>query len=141
MTERQERARLYAGARWKSVRREVLRQQPLCFVCQHKATVVDHVAGHGHGWRERFFAGPFRSMCWPCHSRKTSTTEQTQGGTGFKRAGTPGVGGRVSSKAEGSLSTHKGIANILGQAKVGSAEAFAQKLREKWQQESSSTKE
>jgi hypothetical protein len=71
-----ERKRLYRGKHWRRVRAEQLAQQPYCAECLRRgrrtpASVVDHVEGHlDAGWRERFFRGPFESLCVPCHQVK-----------------------------------------------------------------------
>lgn len=73
--ERKERHRLYTSARWQALRRKVLVQHPHCARCGAAASVVDHVAGHGDDWRERFFNGPFTALCARCHNTKTATVD------------------------------------------------------------------
>ena len=71
-----ERKKLYQGKRWRRVRAEQLAQHPHCAEClrqgrRTRATVVDHALGHlDAGWRERFYSGPFESLCLPCHQVK-----------------------------------------------------------------------
>ena len=146
--DREERKRLYRTERWRQMSKAFIKANPTCIDCGKRSKVTDHSVGHSiAGWRERFFVGPFEPRRWTCHARKTTRTEQGHkpdgsfAAAGALVAGAGGRGGRLAAYGKGSPTSHKGIANILGQAKVGSAEAFAQKIREKWQQESSSTKE
>ena len=88
--EAKERQRLYATQAWRKLRTAQLRRQPWCQAvgCCERATVADHVLGHGDPlWRERFFNPRLlQSLCATCHSRKTSRTEQAGAG-GPRRAG------------------------------------------------------
>src|SRR5512139_157912 len=68
--------KLYNSRRWKSIRQRQLAEYPWCADCLERtlytpATEVDHIHRH-HGNAELFFAGPFQSLCTPCHSRKTA---------------------------------------------------------------------
>jgi 5-methylcytosine-specific restriction enzyme A len=68
--------RLYNSQRWKSIRRQQLAEYPWCAEClshgKHvPAREVDHIHRH-RGNAEAFYAGPFQSLCTPCHSRKTA---------------------------------------------------------------------
>lgn len=61
----------YAESRWRELRRHQLDGEPLCAFClKHgrstEATICDHVDSHG-GDREKFWGGPFQSLCKPCH--------------------------------------------------------------------------
>ena len=74
-----ERGRLYGSSRWREERKEFLRAFPFCEACatkgvRHRATVVDHVAGHDNeGWRDRFWdRSNWQSLCASCHSTKTA---------------------------------------------------------------------
>ncbi len=85
--ELQARKALYRGPDWKRLRIRHLRRFPYCVKCGEKANIVDHLLGHDDGqalaimratgiagelnWRERFFTGPFISLCQPCHSVKS----------------------------------------------------------------------
>lgn len=71
-----ERKKLYASAQWRDLRAKMLRKYPACMRCGAPATVLDHALGHGPGWRQRFWRGPFQSLCQSCHSTKTTTEEQ-----------------------------------------------------------------
>lgn len=71
---------LYKTKRWRRIRKGQLRAHPWCQECERldpprfytPATIVDHVDRHG-GDPVKFFAGPFQSLCGPCHdSRKQS---------------------------------------------------------------------
>jgi 5-methylcytosine-specific restriction enzyme A len=68
--------KLYNSKQWQSIRIAQLSNYPWCAECMKEgrytaATEVDHVDPH-QGDPARFFAGPFQSMCTPCHSRKTA---------------------------------------------------------------------
>jgi 5-methylcytosine-specific restriction enzyme A len=63
--------RWYHSARWARIRRCQLSEHPLCKYCLEVgrvsvATVCDHVERHG-GDVNRFWLGPFQSLCKPCH--------------------------------------------------------------------------
>lgn len=65
----------YSTRRWREIRARQLQHSPWCELCAEDgrvvvATDVDHVEPH-RGDEERFFAGPFQSLCHACHSRKT----------------------------------------------------------------------
>lgn len=71
---------LYGTGRWKALRADQLNREPLCRMCEGDgrvtpATVCDHVEPH-RGDVERFWAGPFASLCTPCHSRRKQREEQ-----------------------------------------------------------------
>jgi 5-methylcytosine-specific restriction protein A len=64
---------LYDTAAWKRIRLHQLTAEPLCRWCRDRgltvvATVCDHVVAH-RGDPDKFFAGPFQSLCKPCHDR------------------------------------------------------------------------
>ena len=68
--------KLYNSQRWQSIRRRQLAEHPWCASCSKEgkhvgAREVDRIEPH-HGDAEKFFAGPFQSLCTPCHSRKTA---------------------------------------------------------------------
>jgi 5-methylcytosine-specific restriction endonuclease McrA len=61
----------YNTARWQKLREGQLRAEPLCRFCMGRdvhvlATVCDHITPH-RGDLESFWAGPFQSLCKPCH--------------------------------------------------------------------------
>lgn len=59
-------------ARWQRTRRRYLREHPTCVVCGQPATDVDHIDGLGpHGPRGHDPTN-LRSLCHPCHSRRTA---------------------------------------------------------------------
>ena len=66
--------RLYGTARWKRTREAQLASQPLCERCLRQdvvtpATVVHHGDGGHKGDIEKFWDGPFESLCAPHHDR------------------------------------------------------------------------
>lgn len=63
--------RLYKLKRWQDIRTAQLLASPVCEDCARlgetvAATVCDHVDPHG-GDPERFWRGPFQSLCKRCH--------------------------------------------------------------------------
>lgn len=63
---------LYRTARWKRTRADQLERHPLCAACSTPArpvaaTVCNHVDKDAKATEEGFFAGPFSSLCAPCH--------------------------------------------------------------------------
>ena len=83
-----ERHKLYTGRRWRKLRAQILRQQPLCRECLRlgfiqEASVVDHIRGHGAGWQEHFFTpSNLQPLCTDCHKAKTAREQaaKTRGG-------------------------------------------------------------
>ena len=75
---------LYNATRWKIRRRIQLAEHPWCEECLRAniyvaATDVDHVEPH-RGDVVKFFTGELRSLCHPCHSRKTIEEVRGRGG-------------------------------------------------------------
>ena len=71
---------LYKTARWVTIRLAQLFDEPLCRMCAADgrvtiATVCDHVEPH-RGDVERFFAGPFQSLCKLCHDSRKQRAER-----------------------------------------------------------------
>ena len=68
MTDRRH-THLYNNRRWRRLREQQLQMFPFCEFCGPPtvATVCDHVEPH-RGNVERFWAGPFQSLCGPCHN-------------------------------------------------------------------------
>lgn len=69
--------RLYKTARWQKLRARQLAEHPLCVMCADQgrvtpATVCDHVDPKTKMNPDRFFDGPFQSLCddprYRCHS-------------------------------------------------------------------------
>jgi 5-methylcytosine-specific restriction protein A len=70
--------RWYKTSRWQKLRARQLRLEPLCRMCKPRATpatVCDHVERH-RGDPVKFWAGPFQSLCKPCHDRDKQTIER-----------------------------------------------------------------
>ncbi len=66
--------RLYSTARWRRLRKAHLDDNPLCSLCLRQeiveeATVVHHKDGGHKGDEDKFWTGPFESLCKPCHDR------------------------------------------------------------------------
>ena len=78
---------LYKSKRWARIKRAQAKAQPYCQECARldpprlftPMTIVDHVDRHG-GDPERFFRGPFQSLCKPCHDSRKQSEERR----GFK---------------------------------------------------------
>lgn len=65
---------------WGRIRARVLAEQPLCVLCARRgrtvaASVVDHHPPHKGDW-DKFIAGPFRSLCKPCHDSPAQAAER-----------------------------------------------------------------
>lgn len=60
---------MYNNARWRRLREQQLTMHPFCALCGPPvvATVCDHVDQHDGDW-DKFWAGPFQSLCATCHS-------------------------------------------------------------------------
>jgi hypothetical protein len=61
----------YQTPQWRDLRRWQLEREPFCRKCREagkrvEATVCDHVRPH-RGDEVAFWAGPFQSLCKPCH--------------------------------------------------------------------------
>lgn len=70
-----ERQRLY-GRQWRRIRAAQLAKEPWCAQCLREdvytlATDVHHLVRH-EGDPEKFFAGPFESLCHTHHSAETA---------------------------------------------------------------------
>lgn len=68
--------RWYSTPQWRAIRTDQLAREPLCANClKHGrrtiATVCDHIEPH-RGDPDKFWNGPFQSLCdeepWRCHS-------------------------------------------------------------------------
>lgn len=71
--------RWYHTARWQRLRKAQLAMQPLCEICLTKgdataASICDHVEPH-RGEADRFWSGPFQSLCKPCHDGEKQRLE------------------------------------------------------------------
>lgn len=67
----------YSTAKWQKLRLAKLRSSPLCEDCRsfgrvRPASVVDHVVPIKHGGAPFPALDGLRSLCWRCHSEKTS---------------------------------------------------------------------
>ena len=70
-------ARVYRSNRWRKVRTLQLAREPLCEDCRahgvvETATQVDHVLGLVDRPDLAFDLGNLRSLCTPCHARKSA---------------------------------------------------------------------
>jgi len=84
---------LYTTHRWRKLRVEQLRRQPLCEMCFNhgkitEANVVDHKEPH-RGDMDRFWAGPFQSLCKHCHDSHKQRAENGGGVMGCDANGFP----------------------------------------------------
>ena len=65
-------SQLYTTPRWRKLRKAQLMKQPMCEMCDavgrvEIATIVDHVEPH-RGDMDKFWRGPFQSLCERCHN-------------------------------------------------------------------------
>jgi hypothetical protein len=72
--------RLYSTIRWARIRMAQLSAEPLCRMCAERggvtpATVCDHATPH-RGDADRFWDGPFQSLCAPCHNSDKQRAER-----------------------------------------------------------------
>jgi 5-methylcytosine-specific restriction endonuclease McrA len=70
----------YSTERWARLRRHQLLTHPLCAFCLERgvvepATICDHVKPH-HGDVNKFWLGPFQSLCKQCHDSTKKVIEQ-----------------------------------------------------------------
>ncbi len=82
--------RWYKTSRWQKLRLEQLRREPLCAMCKPRitpATVCDHTEPH-RGDEEKFWSGPFQSLCATHHNSDKQRIEK--GGTPKRRIGVDG---------------------------------------------------
>lgn len=85
-----EHKRWYKTWRWQKLRERQLDAEPLCAMCWPRvtrATVCDHKEPH-RGDEEKFWAGPFQSLCASCHNSDKQRIEK--GGTPKPRIGVDG---------------------------------------------------
>ncbi len=86
--------RLYKTARWKRIREAQLRIQPLCEYCLQSeviepATIVHHSEGGHKGNEQKFWNGPFASLCKACHDRDGQREDLGQTIIRFDASGWP----------------------------------------------------
>lgn len=84
---------LYNTTRWRKIREQQLRKEPLCEMCLQdrrieNATVCDHVEPH-KGDVEKFYAGPFQSLCKVHHDSAKAIQESRGVLPGGDAAGRP----------------------------------------------------
>ena len=74
------------GTRWRKVRLNHLKIEPLCRKCKKNdeitpATIVDHIKPHKGNYELMWDTDNFQSLCKTCHDKKTATED---GGFGRK---------------------------------------------------------
>jgi hypothetical protein len=72
----------YKTYRWQKLRARHLASSPLCVMCEEEgratpATICDHVEPH-RGDPEKFWSGPFQSLCKPHHDGTKQSLERYQ---------------------------------------------------------------
>lgn len=72
--------KLYHSAAWLKIRAYQLQIEPMCRMCAEQgrvtvATVCDHIEPH-RGDPAQFYAGPFQSLCKPCHDRHAQRRDE-----------------------------------------------------------------
>lgn len=85
--------KFYKTARWRQIRAAQLAAQPLCVMCQAAgqitpATVCDHIEPH-KGDPDKFWGGPFQSLCKPHHDGPKQSEERTGRVKGCDNEGWP----------------------------------------------------
>jgi 5-methylcytosine-specific restriction protein A len=70
----------YSSRRWARIRRHQLLEQPFCGYCLERgivtaAEICDHVEPH-RGDVNKFWLGPFQSLCKPCHDSTKRLVER-----------------------------------------------------------------
>lgn len=83
----------YWTPRWKAIASAQLRMEPHCRKCAARglkvsATICDHVERH-RGGPVRFWAGPFQSLCKPCHDGPKQREERRGYAVGNDATGRP----------------------------------------------------
>lgn len=72
-----------SSTRWRRLRKQILREEPLCRACKVELAVeVDHIVPVGEGGHE-FARSNLQPLCYDCHARKTqSEAQRARGGGG-----------------------------------------------------------
>lgn len=81
----------YKSPRWRAIRTDQLKREPLCRMCRPRftpATICDHVSPH-RGDETAFFAGPFQSLCKPHHDSAKQKAELAGFGAECDASGWP----------------------------------------------------
>lgn len=65
------------GNKWQRLRKQYLREHPLCVRCHRigrliPATVVDHITPHSGDMRLFWDVNNLQALCKPCHDKKTA---------------------------------------------------------------------
>lgn len=86
-------SKLYTTKRWRALRQAQLLSEPLCRMCQEigrfvTASVVDHIEPH-KGDMDKFWSGPFQSLCNHCHNSHKKRLESGGGVVGCDLNGFP----------------------------------------------------
>lgn len=71
----QENDKFYHSREWKRVRGLQLYKHPLCSVCSHPATIVDHIVEIKDGGAKLSLSN-LQSLCISCHNTKTADQKQ-----------------------------------------------------------------
>ena len=82
---------LHRTPRWREIRDRQLKEEPLCRFCKQRgkieeAKVCDHIEPH-KGDMDKFWKGPFQSLCYHCHNSVKKLLEH--GRTGCSESGIP----------------------------------------------------
>jgi 5-methylcytosine-specific restriction protein A len=67
---------MYNSQRWRNYREVFLRQHPVCVVCEHIATVVDHIQPAAYRPDLFWKSSNHQPMCAECHNRKRATSDK-----------------------------------------------------------------
>lgn len=75
----QENDKFYHSREWKRVRGLQLSKHPLCIMCSHPASIVDHIVEIQDGGAKLSLTN-LQSLCTSCHNTKTQEQKQHRGG-------------------------------------------------------------
>lgn len=62
---------MYNSPKWKVLRAQKLKEQPLCEICGNKATQVHHKIPHKGDWELFLDESNLMSICFDCHNKET----------------------------------------------------------------------
>jgi hypothetical protein len=70
---------LYNTTRWRKIRKQHMTEYPLCVMCEQDgkvelARICDHIEPH-KGDEDRFYGGPFQSLCKTHHDSTKKRNE------------------------------------------------------------------
>lgn len=84
---------LYRTYRWQKIRKAHITEHPTCVMCEAQgkvtlANVVDHIFPH-RGDVNKFYRGPFQSLCYAHHNSTKQKMEKREIEIGGDESGQP----------------------------------------------------